>query len=87
MSTISLSFRTEESTREELDRIASALDRNRNWLINEAIAGYLELHRWQIEHIERGMAENDAGKGYTLAEVRDHFAKRAATDRKKAKAK
>ena len=44
--TIQISFRTEEKVREELDRIARSLDRSRNWVINEAIANYIDLHKW-----------------------------------------
>ncbi|MDQ2949545.1 MAG: ribbon-helix-helix protein, CopG family [Acidobacteriota bacterium] len=79
---IALSFRTEELTRDELDQLAKTLDRNRNWVINEAIAGYLELYRWQIEEIDQGLAELDAGQSLSLTEVRARF-----SPRKKAKAK
>ena len=73
---VSLSFRTEETTREELDEIASALDRNRNWIINEAIAAYLELYRWQREHIEEGIRASDAGRTYSSEQMRGIIAKR-----------
>lgn len=87
MPTVNLSFRTAETTRDALDQIAKSVDRNRNWLINEAIENYLELHRWQIEQIEQGIADSDAGRTRSIGEVRKHFAKRVAADRKKAKAK
>jgi predicted transcriptional regulator len=85
MPTISLSFRTEESKRKRLDQIAERLDRNRNWLINEAIENYLELYEWQIEHIEQSIRRSDAGgRTYSTDEVRAHFAKREAQRHKKA---
>jgi predicted transcriptional regulator len=46
---IALTFRTEEVTRSELDQLANKLNRNRCWVINEAIKSYLELYRWQVE--------------------------------------
>ena len=83
---IALSFRTEEVTRSELDQLASKLDRNRNWVINEAINNYLELYRWQIEDIDKGLAELDAGLSLSLDEVRTKLLPRAAS-RTRTKAK
>ena len=74
---ISLSFRTEEDTRNDLDRLAESLDRNRNWVINEAIAAYLDLHKWQLEHIEQGTRDIDEGRTYSTEEVRARLAKKA----------
>jgi len=83
MSTVSLSFRTAETTRDTLDEIAKSLDRNRNWLINQAIENYLELHRWQIEHIEQSIRHTDAGgRTYSTGEVRSRLAKHAESRRK-----
>jgi predicted transcriptional regulator len=65
-----VSVRTEDSTIEKLDEIAASEDRNRNWVINEAINQYLELHEWQLEHIKKGIADTDAGHTLTLEEVR-----------------
>ncbi len=75
---VSLSFRTEESKRDQIDRIAESLDRNRNWVINEAIEKYVEMHRWQLQQIEEGIRDSDAGRTYSTQEVRRHFAKRYA---------
>jgi predicted transcriptional regulator len=78
MSTVSLSFRTAETTRDALDQIAKSVDRNRNWLINEAIENYLELHRWQIEHIEQSIRHTEAGgRTYSTGEVRSRLARHA----------
>lgn len=71
---IALSFRTEESTREELDRIAGALDRNRNWVINQAIESYIDTYRWQLDHIEQGIEDAKAGRTLSTEQVRARFA-------------
>lgn len=42
---VTLNFRTEESKRDEIDRIAKSLDRDRTWVLNEAVSNYLDLHR------------------------------------------
>ncbi len=41
-------FVWERRKREALDAVASALDRDRSYVINEAIEAYLDIHRWQM---------------------------------------
>jgi predicted transcriptional regulator len=72
---ISLSFRTEEQIKEKLDQAAKAQYRNRNWVINEAIQAYLDLHQWQLAEIDAGIADSNAGKDYTTAELRTRLRK------------
>jgi RHH-type rel operon transcriptional repressor/antitoxin RelB len=45
-----ISFRIETEKKEKLDAIAGALDRDRSYLLNEAIDAYLEVHQSQIRH-------------------------------------
>jgi predicted transcriptional regulator len=80
---ISLSFRTEENTRQQLDQVAESLDRNRNWVINAAIENYLDLHRWQLEHIEQGIRDSDEGRTHSTAEIRARLHKRHTRAKKK----
>jgi predicted transcriptional regulator len=37
------------------------LEHDRSALINDALDAYLELHHWQVEHIEPALAEADSG--------------------------
>lgn len=64
-----MSFQTDPRTREDLDRIADAVDRNRDWVINEAVSNYIELHEWQLQEIEKGIADSDAGRTLSHEEV------------------
>jgi len=57
-----ISFRLDEDKVEALDTLAEALDRDRTYLLNEAVAAYLDLQRWHIEQIEKGIRQADAGK-------------------------
>ena len=75
MSTL-ISVRTDESTIKQLDRIAESLDRNRNWLINEAIRQYLDLHSWQYEQIQKGIADSNSGRTITTDQLRARIQKR-----------
>jgi predicted transcriptional regulator len=67
--TVTFSVRTEEETRNQVDQIAGSLDRNRNWVINEAIQNYLELHQWQLQKIKRGLEDVKAGRTTSHEEV------------------
>ncbi|MBI4876209.1 MAG: CopG family transcriptional regulator [Acidobacteria bacterium] len=52
-----MTVRINPATREALASIASALDRDRSYVVNQALEAYIELHRWQLEHIRRGLRE------------------------------
>jgi predicted transcriptional regulator len=48
--------------RESIDAIAEATNRDRSFVINEALSGYIDVYRWQVEHIQDAIREADAGK-------------------------
>jgi len=52
-----LSFRTSLSYKKALDAFAELHDRDRSFVINEAIKNYIEVNRWQVEHIKEGMRQ------------------------------
>ena len=64
-----VTFRIEADTRAALDRLASALDRDRSYLINEAVEAYLDVHAWQTDHIKGGLHQADAGEFADADEV------------------
>ena len=70
-----LTVRIEDGTREALDAIATAMDRDRSYVVNEALAAYVEIHRWQVEHIQRGLREADAGRFVSEARVKKVFSR------------
>jgi predicted transcriptional regulator len=57
-----MTVRIEPETKQALDTIAATLDRDRSYVVNDALAAYVETHRWQIEHIRGGLREANAGK-------------------------
>jgi len=73
MSKENVTFRLDSDRRDALDAIAAGLDRDRSYIINEAITLYLELHQWQIEEICQGIAEADSGDFATPDEVQAMF--------------
>ena len=57
-----MTVRIDPETKQALDTIAATLDRDRSYVVNEALAAYVETHQWQIEHIRRGLREANTGK-------------------------
>lgn len=54
--------RIDAEARAAVDRLAAALDRDRSYLLNQAAEAYLDVHAWQIAHIEDGLRQADAGE-------------------------
>lgn len=71
-----LSFRLDSNKVGALDALAEALDRDRSYLLNEAVAAYLDVQEWHIEQIKAGLRQADAGKLIDHAEVRKTMARR-----------
>ncbi|MEN0060130.1 MAG: ribbon-helix-helix protein, CopG family [Bdellovibrio sp.] len=45
-----------------LDKLGAMLDRDRSYLLNEALENYVELHQWQIARIQNGLEQVAQGK-------------------------
>lgn len=70
-----ITVRIDAEKRAALDALAGATDRDRSYLINEAIDAYLAVHRWQIAHIEEGLRQAEAGEFATDEDVAAAFAR------------
>ena len=70
-----ISFRLDAKKRKALDALAQAQDRDRTYVLNEAIDAYLDVHQWQIEHVNEGIRQADAGEFATDAEVAAAFSR------------
>ena len=70
-----ITFRLDSAKREALDTIAEVNDRDRSYVLNEAIDAYLDVHEWQVEHIKQGLRQAQAGQFATEKEVRRAFAR------------
>jgi len=75
MATEALTVRIQPETRKALDAIAEALDRDRSHVVNDALAAYVETHRWQVEHIRQGLREAEAGKFVAERDVKKVIAR------------
>jgi predicted transcriptional regulator len=53
----------------EIDVLASAMDRSRNYVVVRALEPYLEANAWQIERIKDGIAAAHEGRVVAADEV------------------
>lgn len=72
---VKISFLTDKSKRDALDVVAAALDRDRSYVLNEAITAYLEVQQWHLDNTRKAVAEAEAGDFATEKEVEQAFAK------------
>lgn len=71
-----VTFRLDEDKRKALDIIAEGLDRDRSYVLNEAVSSYIDIHRWQVEHVQEGLRQAKARHFASESEVAAAFAKR-----------
>ncbi|MGZ4789104.1 MAG: CopG family ribbon-helix-helix protein [Terriglobales bacterium] len=64
-----VSFRTDSKKVKALDALAEVQDRDRSYLLNEAVDHYLDLQQYHIRLIEEGIRQADAGELVDHAEV------------------
>jgi len=57
-----ISFRLESDKVSALDELAQSRDRDRTYLLAEAVQAYLDTQEWQLQQIRAGIAEADAGR-------------------------
>ena len=70
-----VSFRIEEAKKDKIDMLARLKDRDRSYVINEALDTYLDLMEWQREHVEEGVRQADADDFADEGEVAAAFGK------------
>ncbi|MEQ9482372.1 CopG family ribbon-helix-helix protein [Coleofasciculus sp. F4-SAH-05] len=69
MSKENVTFRLDPDKRAALDAIAAGMERNLTYVLNQAINAYLEMHQWQLQEIQQGITEADAGDFASEQEV------------------
>jgi len=72
--TQAISFRIRSEKVAKLERLAKATDRPRSWHIEQALDAYLDLQAWQVAHIEKGLADADAGGMIPHERIREWLA-------------
>jgi predicted transcriptional regulator len=64
-----ISFRAAAENIDTLDALAASQDRSRSYLINEAIANYIELRAYQNALVRKGLEEMREGRVVSHDEV------------------
>lgn len=75
-STAPITIRTDQKTVAAIDALAGAMDRSRNYVVNQAIEQYLATNAWQVERIKAGLADVAAGRVRPAEEVFAEISKR-----------
>jgi predicted transcriptional regulator len=70
-----ITIRVDSEKKQALDAIAAGMDRDRSYILNEAISAYLETHRWHLDHINEGLRQAKAGKFASEKEVARAFSR------------
>jgi len=65
-----ISFRLDSEKVEALDVLAKALDRDRTYLLNEAVEAYLDVQQWQLDHLKASIQQADEGRLMDHREVK-----------------
>lgn len=74
-STEPVTFDLPIEVKERLDALAKRTDQPASDLVVEAIRSYVEVQDWQVEEIEQGLRDAEAGDFATDEEVAAVFAK------------
>jgi predicted transcriptional regulator len=61
--TTSITIRTDPDLVERIGALAEALDRSRNWVIEDALKQYLAQQGWYLEGIRQAQASLEQGRG------------------------
>ena len=75
MSQENFTFLLDSEQKEALRAIANVTDRDLTYILNEAIASYLETYQWLLDKIHTGLDEAEAGDFASNDEVQAVFAK------------
>jgi predicted transcriptional regulator len=71
---VQVTFRIEEEKRARLDALAVMQNRDRSYIINEALDSYISVQAWQLAEIDKGLAELDRGEYASEEEIKAAFA-------------
>jgi predicted transcriptional regulator len=69
MASSTITIRTDPEIAAKIAALAQAMDRSRNWIIEEALKQYLETQAWQIEGIRQAQASLAQGEGIAFEDV------------------
>lgn len=69
MASGTITIRTDPEISAKIAALAQAMDRSRNWVIEEALRHYIESQSWQIEGIQQAQAALARGESVSFDET------------------
>ncbi|MBF0354203.1 MAG: CopG family ribbon-helix-helix protein [Alphaproteobacteria bacterium] len=66
---VAMSLRLKPELGQRIERLASAVDRTKNWIVERALEEYLDRESWQVAEIRQGLIEADAGDFASTAKI------------------
>ncbi|MBK8191307.1 MAG: ribbon-helix-helix protein, CopG family [Vampirovibrionales bacterium] len=66
-----VTFRLKKDMKEALDEVAASMQRDRSFVLSEAVTLYLDVHQWHIDDARKGLEEAQAGKFASETDVRE----------------
>ena len=76
MANNTITIRTEPEVAEKIGALAKAMDRSRNWVIEDALKHYIQDQEWQIKGIRQGIQSLDSGQGISHDLIKDRMSKK-----------
>jgi predicted transcriptional regulator len=73
--TSTLTVRLPAELKAKLESLAATMDRPASWVVEKAVAEYLDVRNWQAAAIRAALAQAEAGDFASDTEVRAAFAK------------
>jgi RHH-type transcriptional regulator, rel operon repressor / antitoxin RelB len=59
MKSVNVTCRLDPDSVAFLDKLGENLDRDRSYLIKDAVRQYIAMHRWQVEEVQKAIGEAD----------------------------
>jgi len=81
---VNITVRVPESVRAQLDALAGATDRTRQYHALEALRQYIAAEAWIVAKVQEGIADADAGRFATPERIAAVLDKYAAHDDRRA---
>ena len=69
MASSTITIRTDPDIANQIATLAQAMERSRNWVIEDALRQYLATQAWQIAGIQAAQASLARGEGVALEEA------------------
>lgn len=64
-----ITIRTDPEITKKITALAKAMDRSRNWVIEDALRRYIEEQAWQVKGIREAMVSLDRREGIAHEDV------------------